>query len=155
MDTELKRPQWRFTANYRLHPRLQAGVEVNPRAEEVGPLLTLFVVTETEGRPALFVGTSSDRIGSPKGERSYYATASKYLPLVRTSFYGSLNYSEWDRAVNLPLGATVELGRGVSIRPMFDGDRGHLMLNYLTEQYGVSLMYVWFERLGLSCAVGF
>jgi hypothetical protein len=66
-----------------------------------------------------------------------------------------LNYSEWDRAVNLPLGATVELGRGVSIRPMFDGDRGHLMLNYFTEQYGVSLMYVWFERLGLSCAVGF
>ena len=155
MDTALERPQWRFTANYRLHPRLQAGVEFNPRAQEAGPLLTLFVVTETERRPALFVGTSSDRIGSPKGERSYYATVSKYLPLLRTSFYGSLNYSEWDRAVNLPLGGTLEIGHGVSIRPMFDGDRGHLLLNYFNSQYGVSLMYVWFKRLGLSCAVGF
>jgi hypothetical protein len=27
----MDRPQWRFTANYRLHQRLQVGVELNPK----------------------------------------------------------------------------------------------------------------------------
>lgn len=155
MDTRLHRPQWRFTANYRLHRRLQVGVEVNPRAGEAGPLATLFLVTETEKRPALFLGTSSDRIGSPAGEQSYFATVSKYIPWLRTSFYGSLNYSEWDGGFNLPLGAGVELGRGFSFRPMHDGQRGHVMLNYFTHQYGASLMYVWLETLGVSISAGF
>ena len=46
---------------------------------------TWFVLTETERRPALFLGTSSDRIGSPEGTQSYYLTGAKYLPIVRTS----------------------------------------------------------------------
>ena len=99
----MDRPQWRFTANYRLLQRLQVGVELNPKAKEAGPLVTLFLLTETETRPALFLGTSSDRIGSPAGEQSYFATISKYIPRWRTSFYGSLNYSEWDGKFNIPL----------------------------------------------------
>lgn len=151
----MDRPQWRFTANYRLHERLQVGVEVNPKAREAGPLATLFLLTETERRPALFLGTSSDRIGSPAGEQSWFATVSKYIPWVRTSLYGSLNYSEWDGKFNLPFGAGVELGKGFSLRPMYDGDRGHLLLNYFAAQYGVSLMYVWLETMGLSLSLGF
>lgn len=155
MDTSLDRPQWRFTANYRLHHRLQLGVELNPKAEEVGPLATLFLLTETETRPALFFGTSSDRIGSPSGEQSYFMTASKYVPQVRTSFYCSLNYSEWDEEINIPFGAGVELGRGVSVRPMFDGDRQHVMLSYYSSQsMGVSLMYAWLETIGVSLSAG-
>ena len=155
MNTSLDRPQWRFTANYSLHQSLQVGVELNPRAEEVGPLLTLFMFTETETRPALFFGTSSDRIGSPSGEQSYFATVSKYIPQLRSSLYGSLNYSEWDEQFNVPFGVGTELGKGFSIRPMYDGDRGHLMLNYHATQYGVSLLYVWFETMGVSFSIGF
>ena len=155
MDTSKDRPQWRFTANYRLHRRLQLGVELNPKAEEAGPLLTLFLFTETRTRPALFLGTSSDRIGSPAGEQSYFATTSKFIPRLRASFYGSLNYSEWDGKLNLPFGAGIGLGRGFSLRPMYDGDRGHVMLNYFAAQYGVSLMYVWLETLGISFSLGF
>lgn len=154
MDTNLDRPRWRFTLNYRIHQRLQAGVELNPQAEEIGPLLTLFLLTETEERPALFLGTSSDRIGSPAGEQSYFATVSKYLPLLRTSLYGSLNYSEWDEGFNLPFGASFELGKGVSFRPMYDGERSHLLVNYFATQYGVSLMYVWLEKAGVSLSIG-
>ena len=121
----------------------------------MGPLVTLFLSTETETRPALFLGTSSDRIGSPKGEQSYFATISKYIPSWRTSFYGSLNYSQWDRKFNVPFGAGIELGKGFSLRPMYDGDRGHLMLNYFATQYGISLMYVWLETMGVSFSVGF
>jgi len=151
----LARPQWRFTANYSLHQRLQVGVELNPKAKELGPLLTLFLLTETETRPALFLGTSSDRIGSPAGEQSYFATLSKYIPRLRASFYGSLNYSQWDGKFNIPVGLGLELGKGFSFRPMYDGDRGHLMLNYFATQYGISLLYVWLDTLGISLSLGF
>ncbi len=117
--------------------------------------MTLFLLTETETRPALFLGTSSDRIGSPAGEQSYFATISKYIPRLRISFYGSLNYSEWDEKLNVPFGVGVELGKGFSFRPMYDGDRGHLMLNYFAAQYGVSVIYVWLETMGLSLSLGF
>lgn len=155
MDTSLDRPQWRFTANYRLHHRLQVGVEWNPKAKEVGPLVTLFLLVETETGPAFFLGTSSDRIGSPAGEQSYFATLSKYIPRLRTSFYASLNYSEWDGKFNVPFGVGVGLGKGFSFRPMYDGDRVHVMLNYFADRYGASLMYVWLETMGLSLSVGF
>ena len=151
----MARPQWRFTANYSLHQRLQIGVELNPKAKELGPLVTLFLLTETERRPALFLGTSSDRIGSPAGEQSYFATLSKYIPRLRASFYGSLNYSQWDGKFNIPVGLGLELGKGFSFRPMYDGDRGHLMLNYFATHYGISLLYVWLETLGVSLFLGF
>ena len=66
-----------------------------------------------------------------------------------------MNYSEWDEAVNFPVGIGLELGKGFSVRPMYDGDRGHLMLNYFADRYGVSLMSVWFETLGISLSAGF
>ena len=150
MDTELERPRWRFTLNYRLHERLQIGVELNPKADEIGPLFTAFILTETETRPALFLGTSSDRIGSPAGEQSYFATTSKYLPLLRSSAYVSLNYSEWDDAVNVPFGGALEIGHGISARYMYDGNRSHGLIEYFRDRVGVSFMYIWFETFGIS-----
>ncbi|MEE2754378.1 MAG: hypothetical protein VX910_10385 [Candidatus Latescibacterota bacterium] len=155
MDTALDRPRWRFTANYRIHHLLQLGLEFNPKSEEIGPLFTLFLLTETDIRPALFIGTSSDRIGSPSGEQSYFATVSKHLPDLRASIYGSLNYSEWDEALNFPVGIGLEIGKGFSIRPMYDGDRGHLLFNYFANQYGLSLILVWFDTMGVSLSAGF
>ena len=134
---------------------MQAGLEFNPKAEELGPLFTFFVLTETETAPALFIGTSSDRIGSPAGQQAYYATVSKYIPTLRMSLYGSLNFTEWDDGFNLPVGFGIELGKGFSVRPMYDGDRSHLLLNYFAAQYGFSLMYVWLEKPGVAFFVGF
>lgn len=155
VDTDLERPRWRLTLNYRLHQRAQVGVEYNPAADEVGPLLNLFLLTETDNQPALFLGTSSDRIGSPPGTQSYYLTIAKLLPRVPISVYASLNYSEWDEEMNFPFGANLELGKGFSMRPMYDGQRSHLLLNYFTHQYGISLMYVWYEKFGISLTAGF
>lgn len=155
MDLELDRPRWRSTLTYALHPRVQLGVELNLAAEEVGPLATVFLATETERRPAVFLGTSSDRIGSPEGTQSYYVTASKRLPRLPLSIYGSVNYSEWDDGINFPAGVEVDLGRGFSVRPMYDGQRSHLMLNWQGERFGASLLYVWYERLGVAFFTGF
>lgn len=140
---------------YRVHPRLQLGVELNPEVDEVTPLLTLFLMTEADRRPALFLGTSSDRIGSPEGTQSYYATVSKRFGSSRYSAYASLNYSEWDRGLNLPFGVEIGLGESFSLRPMYDGENPHLMFSYARERWSVSLLAVDLEEAGISFAVGF
>lgn len=155
MDTDLERPRWRFTANYRLHPRAQIGVEFNPVVEEVGPLATVFILTEDDRRPALFLGTSSDRIGSPEGTQSYYLTASKLLPRVPVSAYASLNYSEWDEGVNFPFGAEWFIPGGFSTRYMYDGERSHLLAGWFGDHVGVSLIAAWMDTFGIAVAGGF
>ncbi len=138
-----------------MHPRLQLGLEFNPAADEIGPLVTWFLLTEGESKPALFLGTSSDRIGSPAGDQSYYLTAAKRHPSWPVSAYVSLNYSEWDAGFNVPFGVEVELGRRFSFRPMYDGHRTHLTLNFLGERYTTSLLWVWLERLGVAFSTSF
>jgi hypothetical protein len=144
-----------MTANYRLRPKLQLGVEFNPVVGEVGPLATLFVLTETESRPAVFLGTSSDRIGSPEGTQSCYATVAKYLPALHVSPYASLNYSEWDDGWNVPFGANLELGRGFSLQPMYDGERTHLLGSYSTARFSATLIWAWLESAGAAISFGF
>ena len=144
-----------MTVNYRVIPRLQLGVEYNPAANEVGPLATWFLLTETERRPAVFFGTSSDRIGSPEGTQSYYVTGAKYLPFLHVSPYVSLNYSEWDTGWNVPCGANVEMGRGFSLQPMYDGHRTHLLGTYATQRFSATLIWAWLERAGVAVSVGF
>jgi len=155
VDTGQERPRWRFTANYRVHPRVQIGVEYNPLVDEVDPLATVFLLTEDHRRPAFFLGTSSDRIGSPKGTQSYYLTASKVLPRVPLSAYGSLNYSEWDDGFNVPFGAEWFIWRGFSARYMYDGERSHLMGNWFGDNFGISLIAVWMDTFGIAVAGGF
>jgi hypothetical protein len=155
VDTEIDRPRWRQTANYRLRPTLQVGLELNPAADEIGPLFNWFLVTETETRPAAFLGTSSDRIGSPAGEQSYYLTLAKYFPALRVGPYMTLNYSEWDERINFPFGLNAELGRGFVVRPMYDGQRTHLMAGWYGGRVGVSLLYIWLEEPGISISTGF
>jgi len=155
VDTPLERPRWRATANVRVHPTLQVGLEFNPVADEVGPLVTWFLLTEGDRRPGLFLGTSSDRIGSPKGTQSYYATATKHIAVLRASPYVTLNYSEWDKGWNVPFGVNVELGRGFSAQPMYDGHRTHLLGTFATERFSTTLIWAWLERVGAAVSFGF
>lgn len=136
-------------------PTLQVGIEYNPAAGEVGPLVTWFLLTETEHRPAVFFGTSSDRIGSPEGTQSYYVTGAKYLPPLRTSPYVSLNYSEWDKGWNVPFGVCLEFGHGVSMQPMYDGRRTHMLAAFTTDHFSVTLVSAWLERAGVALSVRF
>ena len=155
VDTNLPRPMWRSTANYRVIPTLQLGIEYNPVAGEVGPLVTWFLLTETERRPAVFFGTSSDRIGSPEGTQSYYVTGAKYIPSLHVSPYVSINYSESDDGSNVPFGANVEIGHGMSVKPMYDGHRTHLLGSFATERFSATLIWAWLERAGVAVSFGF
>ncbi len=155
MDLDVDRARLRTTLSYRVHPRLQLGIEFNPEVDEVTPLATLFLLTENERRPALFLGTSSDRIGSPEGTQSYYLTASKRFGLSPVSGYLSLNYSEWDAELNLPFGVVVHFSDALSLRPMYDGAEPHLMLTWAAQRWSVSLLAVELEHPGISVAWGF
>lgn len=139
-----------------MHDRLQVGLEFNAQVSELSPLATLFLVHESEKRPGLFLGTSSDRIGSPEGRQAYYATAVKSVPAVRLSANATLNYSEWDEAFNVPFGASVDLGRGFAVRYMYDAVRSHALLDRsLNDRWGMSLMAIWLERFGVAVHGGF
>ena len=102
---DAQRARERLTLTYALTGRLRLGVEYNIKALEprdrFGPLVNLRLVDETRHRPALILGTSSDRIGTEEGQ-AYYATVSKSLqpwidlpvaPYVGAS-YNDRNY-EW------------------------------------------------------------
>jgi hypothetical protein len=135
---------------------MQVGLEFNAQVAEVNPLATLFVVHEAGRRPALFLGTSSDRIGSPEGKQAYYATLSKSLPAARLSANVTLNYSEWDDAINVPFGAAVDLGRSFTVRYMYDGHRSHALLDhYVGDRFGISVLAIWLERFGVAVHGGF
>lgn len=155
VDTELPRPRWRSTANMRVHPRLQVGLEWNPGAHEVGPLATLFVLTEHERTPSVFVGTSSDRIGSPAGTQAYFLTVAKQFPGIPVAPYVTAHYSEWSERVVVPFGAYVELSHGFSAQPMYDGHRTHLLGTWANQRLSATVIWAWLERAGLAFSVGF
>ena len=134
---------------------VQLGVEYNMAVGELDPVATWFLLTESQRRPALLLGTSSDRIGSPKGAQCYYLTLAKRLGPVPVAPYFSLNYSEWDSGFNLPFGAQVDLGRGVSLRPMYDGERTHLLALFARERASVTFIWAWLERAGIAVSAGF
>ncbi len=155
----MDRARWRSTLNYRVLPQLKVGVEFNPGEAEVGPLATWFLVTERGQRPGIFLGTSSDRIGTPAGEQSYYLTATRRLPGLPASAYVTLNYSEHDDGLNVPFGAEVALPEALplslSLRGMYDGERTHAMLTHARSRWSASLLLIWLEQPGFSIAVGF
>jgi len=131
------------------------GLEYNPVVGEVGPIATWFPIAESEWRPAVFLGTSSDRIGSPEGKQAYYLTVAKNLETIPVSLYGTLNYSEWDRGWNFPFGANVEAFPGFTFQPMYDGHRTHLLGTYSLERASVTLIWAWLERAGIAFSLGF
>lgn len=155
IDTALERPRYRATLQRRVLPTLQLGVEWNPVAKEVGPLANWFLFTETDTRLALFFGTSSDRIGSPAGTQSYYATASRWFEPLNASAYVSLAYSEWDESLNVPFGATLSLPGGFALQPMYDGNRTHLLGIWSHERFSVTAIWAWLERAGIAVSAGF
>lgn len=137
------RAQIRTTLTYRFTPRLTAGVEYNPKGEttsaRISPLANFLVMTETAKRPALIVGTSSDRIGTRDGQ-SFYATLSKNLKRetgLPIAPYVGVAYSTFqDRALALG-GLNVQFTRNFSGLAMFDGVHAHPMLfyNYKRSQF--------------------
>ncbi len=150
MDVDVKRARYRLTATYRFTPKLQAGLEWNPMAREVGFIGNYTLATETETRPMVNFGTSSDRIGTPPGPHAYYFTFAKSFPKQKLAPYVSINYSEYDRRLNLPFGVSYPVAPRLTTLLMNDGKRSHLLLTYTKESWSVSAMLIWMKHPGIS-----
>ena len=155
------RAQFRNTLTYRLHPRLTTGIEFNPRAEEPGdrvnPLVNWVALTETARRPALIIGTSSDRIGTPRGQ-SFYATLSKNLKRetgLPIAPYAGVSYGTYEHRW-LPLaGVNVHFTRKLFATVIYDGVRVHPLLNYVQGRHAFSFVLAFANKPGVSYSITF
>jgi hypothetical protein len=154
---QIDRAKWRNTLTYRFHPRLTAGIEYNPLANKVSPLANFVAVTETHRRPALILGTSSDRIGTPSGQ-SFYATVSKNLrhaiglPLAP---YVGVAYGTYDDRARPIAGLNINFTSEWSSTILFDGVRVHPLLNYTTGRHQFGFILERGRHPGASYSISF
>lgn len=154
----LDRAKWRNTLTYRLHPRLSVGVEINPLAKDVSPLVNLLAVTETEKRPAIIIGTSSDRIGTPEGQ-SFYVTVSKNLKretsLPVAPYFGVAWSTYEDRLLAIG-GLNINFTERLSSLIIFDGVKVHPTVSYaLGTRHIVSFLLAEGKKAGVSYSISF
>lgn len=147
----------RTTLTYWLTSRFSAGVEYNPRAGRVSPLANLLAIRETRNRPALVVGTSSDRIGTPSGQ-AFYATLSKNLKRetgLPIAPYGGVVYGTYEDKVRPIGGLNVGFTESVTSLLIFDGVHVHPTFNVSLKSHTISFLLIRGRDAGLSYSVVF
>ena len=157
LPEQIPRASLRTTLTYRFHPRLTAGVEYNPLVGEVGVIGNLLVLTETRRRPALMIGTSTDRIGTPSGQ-AFYFTLSKNLRretrLPIAPYVGAAYGTHEDRLRPVG-GVNIDFGRGFSSFITYNGVHVHPIINYARDRHVLSLVLVRGRQPGFSYSVTF
>lgn len=157
ISNQIDRALWRNTLTYRFHPRFTAGVEYNPLAGKVSPLANFVALTETQRRPALILGTSSDRIGTPSGQ-SFYATVSKDLKRWTgwpVAPYAGVAYGTFEDRARVIGGLNVYAGERWSSTVLFDGVRLHPLVNYTRGRHQFGVIFERGRRPGASYSVSF
>lgn len=157
ISNQIDRAKWRNTLTYRFHPRLTVGVEYNPLAEKVSPLANVVVMTETRKRPALILGTSSDRIGTPAGQ-SFYATFSKNLKQATglpIAPYAGVAYGTFEDRVRVIGGLNINFAERWSSTILYDGVRVHPLLNYTRGRHQFGVIFERGRNPGASYSISF
>jgi hypothetical protein len=157
LANQIPRASVRTTLTYRFHPRLQLGIEYNPRAGEFAPLANLLVLTETKRRPALMLGTSTDRIGTPSGQ-SFFATFSKNLRRetgLPIAPYVGATFGTYDHRLRPIGGLSVSLNKNFSILATYNGVNVHPLLIFTHDRHALSLIMVKGRNPGMSYSVTF
>jgi hypothetical protein len=154
---QIDRATWRNTLTYRFHPRFTAGIEYNPLAGKVSPLANVVAMTETHKRPALIIGTSSDRIGTPFGQ-SFYATLSKNLKHstgLPIAPYVGVAYGTFDDRTRVIGGLNINFNDKWSSTILFDGVRVHPLLNYTHGRHQFGLVMERGRHPGIAYSISF
>jgi hypothetical protein len=157
LSNQIPRASVRTTVTYSFHPRLQLGFEYNPRADEVAPIGNLLVLTERKRRPALMLGTSSDRIGTPSGQ-SFYVTASKNLHRetgLPIAPYVGASYGTYDHRVRAIGGLAILLNKRFSALITYNGVNVHPIVTFNHKRHALSLIMVKGRDPGMSYSVSF
>jgi hypothetical protein len=154
---QIDRAKWRNTLTYRFHPRFTAGIEYNPLAGKVSPLANVVALTETHQRPALILGTSSDRIGTPFGQ-SFYATISKNLKHhtgLPIAPYVGVAYGTFEDQLRAIGGLNITLSERFSSTILFDGVRLHPTANYTRGRHQLGVILERGRHPGASYSISF
>lgn len=144
-----RRARLRTTLMRAVTPDFQVGVEFNPLKEEVGPLANWRVLPESGWQPALIVGTSSDRIGTPRGQ-AFYGTLSKNIQketgLPIAPYMGG-SYGTYKDRFDPIGGMNVFWTNRVSTMHLFDGVSFHHILNVAVDnRFSFGLLCVTQKR---------
>lgn len=153
----INRAKWRNTLTYQFNSRLSVGIEYNPLAGKVSPLANFVAVTETEKRPALILGTSSDRIGTPSGQ-SFYATLSKNLERetgLPVAPYFGIAFGTFENKLRPIGGLNMYFPKNISSTILFDGVKVHPLLNYTYGRHQFGFMLAQGKKAGFSYSVSF
>lgn len=154
-DTDQKRPRHRVTLDYQATPNFQPGLEWNPAVSELGIRATWVLQRESETRPQIHLNTSSDRIGTPKGNQQYSATFAKSFPGSSLAPFASITYSEFEKGLVFPFGASYQFTPEIGATFLNDGRRSHLLATYSQESWYVQLGWIWFKRPAITIGWGF
>ena len=157
VSNQIDRAKWRNTLTYQLHPRLSVGVEYNPLAGKVSPLANYVALTETKNRPAIILGTSSDRIGTPSGQ-SFYATFSKNLKRetgLPIAPYVGVAYGTYENRFRVIGGLNINFGKGFGSTILFDGVRVHPTFNYSFKQHQFGVIFAQGKNFGANYSISF
>jgi hypothetical protein len=157
ISNQIDRAKWRNTLTYRFHPRFTAGVEYNPLAGKISPLANVVALTETDKRPALILGTSSDRIGTPSGQ-SFYATVSKNLRRetgLPVAPYAGVAYGTFERRARVIGGLNISFDERWSSTILFDGVRVHPLLSYTRGRHQFGVIFERGRNPGASYSISF
>jgi hypothetical protein len=157
ISNQIDRARWRNTLTYRFHPRFTAGVEYNPLADKTSPLANVVVLTETDKRPALILGTSSDRIGTPHGQ-SFYATLSKNLKRetgLPIAPYAGIAYGTFEDRLRAIGGLNISLSERFTSTILFDGVRVHPLIIYSRGRHQFGLILERGRNPGASYSISF
>jgi hypothetical protein len=133
------------------------GIEWNPLAEKASPLANWRALSETEVRPAIIFGTSSDRIGTPSGQ-SFYVTASKDLsPWLRAPLapYVGVAYGTYEDKARAIAGLNIYFPLSVSSLVIYDGVKVHPTLSWSRDRHTISFVLANAEDPGVSYSVVF
>jgi hypothetical protein len=154
---QIDRATHRTVLTRHLTSGLRAGVEINEAAGEVGVVANWRILAETRARPAVVLGTSSDRIGTPSGQ-SFFVTVSKSLESalgIAVAPYAGLAYSGYQDRVLAPFGLYVAPGQRVSFLLMNDGVQTHLSATYSWSRFSLTILAVRRRDFGLSLGARF
>lgn len=158
---------WRHTIKYRIIPTLQIGLEINSKTGDVEPLISWLAIQETDTRPALILGSGTNGVSQPgsasdDSERTFYATVAKHIfdvGDIGVSPYASLVYlgetDEFAGIYGVTLDTPLPNGDSASAVLFYDGNEGHLLLNYHRGRHTIGFILKNMEDLGVSYSIAF
>lgn len=157
----MDRARFRTTLAYSFTTIFSAGPEYNPLANDLGPIANRLAIPEEAGWPALILGTSSDRIGTPSG-RAVYGTVSKDLEMwtgLPIAPHAGASFGTYDDELVGIGGLAIRWSERVSTTSLWDGHNLHHVLEAgIDDRQLIGLVLVDLDGeydVGITYSIGF